>query len=174
MPITFIPARSEAQIAVIARLAREIWHEYYEPIIGLAQVEYMVGKFQSAAAIGEQVRIGYEYFLMQADGLVQDNSGPTGYLAVQEQLAQDSLFISKLYVHRNTRGSGTGRAAMAFIEQLAQQRGLGRLWLTVNKGNPAIKAYERMGFQIAESIVMDIGNGFVMDDFRMEKLLRTA
>ena len=74
-------------------------------------------------------------------------------------------------LHRNARGSGTGRAAMAFIEELARQQGFGRLWLTVNKGNPAIQAYERLGFRVAEAIVMDIGNGYVMDDFRMEKSL---
>ena len=54
---------------------------------------------------------------------------------------------------------------MTFIEELARERGLNRLWLTVNKGNPAVTAYQRMGFQIAASIVIDIGGGFVMDDF---------
>jgi GNAT superfamily N-acetyltransferase len=60
---------------------------------------------------------------------------------------------------------------MAFIEDLAKKWGLARLWLTVNKGNPAVAAYERLGFRIAEAIVMDIGSGYVMDDFRMEKHL---
>jgi ribosomal protein S18 acetylase RimI-like enzyme len=60
---------------------------------------------------------------------------------------------------------------MEFIEQLARRRGLTLLWLTVNKGNPAVKAYERLGFRIAADLVMDIGGGFFMDDFRMEKSL---
>jgi ribosomal protein S18 acetylase RimI-like enzyme len=60
---------------------------------------------------------------------------------------------------------------MEFIEQLALRRGLNLLWLTVNKGNPAVKAYERLGFRIAADLVMDIGGGFVMDDYRMEKPL---
>lgn len=60
---------------------------------------------------------------------------------------------------------------MEFIERLARQRSLGLLWLTVNKGNPAVYAYERMGFRIAADLVMDIGSGFCMDDFRMEKSL---
>jgi ribosomal protein S18 acetylase RimI-like enzyme len=58
---------------------------------------------------------------------------------------------------------------MEFIEQLACQRGFTRVWLTVNKGNPSVKVYERLGFRIAKDLVMDIGNGFVMDDYRMEK-----
>ena len=60
---------------------------------------------------------------------------------------------------------------MEFIEQLARRRGLVLLWLTVNKGNPSVNAYKRLGFQIAADLVMDIGGGFVMDDYRMEKPL---
>lgn len=162
---TFLPVTSAADIATVAALASEIWHEYYVPLIGQSQVDYMVAKFQTAEAMQEQIRSGYEYFLMKYE------AARVGYLAVQAQPAQDSLFISKLYLRHSARGSGTGRAAMAFIEQLARKHGLGRLWLTVNKGNPAIKAYERLGFRVAEAIVVDIGNGFVMDDFRMEKSL---
>jgi len=47
--------------------------------------------------------------------------------------------------------------------------GLTRLWLTINKRNPVLQIYERLGFVRTAAIVMDIGGGFVMDDFRMEK-----
>jgi ribosomal protein S18 acetylase RimI-like enzyme len=165
MNVEFIPAHTDDELAAIARLAHEIWYEHYVPLIGKAQVDYMVPKFQSAAAMLEQVRSGYEYFMLQQDGAL------VGYLAVQPQPETARLFISKLYLHGNARGRGTGRVAMEFIEKTAGQRGLGLLWLTVNKGNPAVQAYQRLGFQIAEAIVIDIGNGYVMDDFRMEKRL---
>ena len=90
---------------------------------------------------------------------------------MQPQPADGSLFLSKLYLLSDARGGGTGRVCMEFIEQLARRRGLNLLWLTVNKGNPAVKAYERLGFRIAADLVMDIGGGFVMDDYRMEKRL---
>lgn len=42
----------------------------------------------------------------------------------------------------------------------------------MNKYNTAsIKVYKNLGFIIADSIVADIGNGFVMDDYIMEKKL---
>ena len=50
--------RDSDEIATVARLAREIWHEYYAPIIGQAQVDYMVPKFQSESAIAEQIGDG--------------------------------------------------------------------------------------------------------------------
>jgi GNAT superfamily N-acetyltransferase len=164
-PIRFEPANSPQQLAVIAELAHEIWYEYYVPLIGRAQVDYMVSKFQSSAAMAQQIAEGYEYFLTEREGR------SIGYCAVQAQPQSQSLFLSKLYLLRDTRGAGTGRVCMEFIERLARRRGLKLLWLTVNKGNPAVKAYERLGFRIAADLVMDIGGGFVMDDYRMEKPL---
>lgn len=165
MEIDIIPVHTDAQICAVAALASEIWYEFYPPLIGRAQVEYMVAKFQSAGAIATQIGDGYEYFLVQRD------NRDIGYAAIQATPSESALFISKFYLHRDARGSGTGRVCMEFIEQLAHRRGLKLLWLTVNKGNPSVNAYIRLGFRIAAELVMDIGGGFVMDDFRMEKPL---
>src|SRR5215216_2410650 len=167
-PIQFVPVTTGPQLDVVAGLAHEIWYEYYVPLIGRAQVDYMVSKFQSSGAIAGQLREGYEYFIIER-GAGEHHSQAIGYCSVQPQPADGSLFLSKLYLLRDARGGGTGRVCMEFIEQLARRRGLNLLWLTVNKGNPAVKAYERLGFRIAADLVMDIGGGFVMDDFRMEK-----
>jgi GNAT superfamily N-acetyltransferase len=113
--------------------------------------------------MAEQMSAGYEYFL------VSRAQSDIGYFAVQPQLEERRLFLSKLYLLDRHRGGGTGRACMEFIERLGRDRGLGLLWLTVNKGNPSVQAYQRLGFSIAAEIVMDIGGGFVMDDYRMEK-----
>jgi GNAT superfamily N-acetyltransferase len=164
-PVQFVPVTTPQQIDAIAGLAHEIWYEYYVALIGRAQVDYMVPKFQSSVAVAGQIREGYDYFLIRLDGR------NIGYCAVQSDPANGSLFLSKLYLLRDARGGGTGRVCMEFIEQLARRRGLNLLWLTVNKGNPAVKAYERLGFRIAADLVMDIGGGFVMDDYRMEKSL---
>ena len=44
--------------------------------------------------------------------------------------------------------------------------------ISVNKRNArAIAAYQRNGFVIADSVVTDIGSGFVMDDYIMAKEL---
>ena len=163
--IQFVPVTTAQQLDAVAGLARDIWYEYYVPLIGQRQVDYMVSTFQSSEAMAQQMREGYEYFTTERDGRV------IGYCAVQPKPAEGSLFLSKLYLLRDARGAGTGRVCMEFIEQLARRRGLKLLWLTVNKGNPAVKAYERLGFRIAADLVMDIGGGFVMDDFRMEKPL---
>ncbi|HET7540186.1 MAG TPA: GNAT family N-acetyltransferase [Polyangiaceae bacterium] len=153
-----------AQITEIARLAREIWDEYYVPIIGRPQVEYMLAKFQTTEAIRAQIDSGFEYFLLQ-------DRQPIGYASIRHDAPEARIFISKLYVLAAHRNSGVGRQCLQHFEHIAHERGATVLWLTVNKGNPSLRAYERLGFRIAEAIVTDIGGGFVMDDYRMEKAL---
>ena len=160
----FLAVHTAQEVAEVAGLATEIWYEYYVPIIGRAQVDYMVEKFQSTAAINDQIACGYEYFLIEHAGEA------VGYLALQSQPAH--LFISKFYLLHRMRGTGLGRASMEFIETLSRERGLSRLALTVNKYNPALQFYVRRGFENCGSVVADIGNGFVMDDYRMEKRVR--
>lgn len=168
----FVPVDSAAQLATVAALAREIWYEFYVPLIGRPQVDYMVARFQNAAAMHSQIREGYEYFLVRQQDAT-DRQSDIGYCAVQVQPG-GILFLSKFYLLRSARGGGTGRRCMEFIEELARRRGLSQLWLTVNKGNPAVQAYQHLGFRIAADLVMDIGGGFVMDDYRMEKHLAAA
>lgn len=166
--MNLVPVNSAVQVAEVARLAREIWDEYYVPIIGRAQVEYMVAKFQTAEAMQAQIDSGYEYFLIHQDGQT------IGYAAIRHDATEGRVFISKLYVLAAFRKSGAGRQCLDQFERMARERGATHLWLTVNKGNPSVRAYERLGFSIAEAIVMDIGGGFVMDDYRMEKKVQPA
>lgn len=162
-PVRLVPVTSAKQVADIARMAHEVWNEYYVPLIGQAQVDYMVAKFQSAEAMQAQIDSGHEYFQIEQAG------GKVGYAAIRHDVAEARVFISKLYLLASYRKSGAGRKTLALIEQIARERAATHLWLTVNKGNASVHAYERLGFRIVEALVMDIGGGFVMDDYKMEK-----
>lgn len=60
-------------------------------------------------------------------------------------------------------------------EELARENGLGTVFLYVNRGNlNSVAAYRRSGFVVTERKVIDIGSGFVMDDYRMEQVLTPA
>ncbi|MHC4170371.1 MAG: GNAT family N-acetyltransferase [Planctomycetota bacterium] len=160
----FEKVSTEAQIETVARLAFEIWNQHFVPIIK-AQVDYMVEKFQSKRAISEQIESGYSYYLLKAQ---DDYVGYTGLC-----FKDDELFLSKLYIKACRRGKGYGRKALEFIEQLAGENGLGKITLTVNKNNTdTIEAYEKLGFANLGSFVQDIGSRFVMDDYKMEKVVR--
>lgn len=161
-----IHACTNAELRCASELAAEIWREHYTPLIGSNQVEYMLEKFQSADAMRRQVdEQNYHYFLA-----VKDNH-PAGYCALKPE-SNGSLFLSKFYVEKSRRGHGIGKAMLEHaLAQLHPAAGT-RLWLTVNKHNDgSIAAYKKLGFSIAGEVATDIGNGFSMDDFVMEKQL---
>ena len=163
--VELIPVSTTAQVAHVARMAHEVWNEYYVPLIGQPQVNYMVAKFQSPEAMQSQIDSGYEYFQIAKEGAI------VGYAAIRHDAAEGLVFLSKLYLLAASRKSGAGRQALELLERLARERGATHLWLTVNKGNASVRAYERLGFKIVDAMVVDIGGGFVMDDYKMEKAI---
>ncbi len=159
-PIKFIPVTGESLISCVESLAQKIWPEHYVPIIGKAQVDYMLGKFQSKEAISAQLEEGYFYYLVHSP-----RGEPIGYLSVIPQ--ESDLFLSKFYIDSSHRGKGYGRKAITFVQAIAQKRGFARITLTVHKRNPSVAVYQKMGFTILCPIITDIGEGYFMDDFRM-------
>ncbi|UPT78561.1 GNAT family N-acetyltransferase [Sulfurovum sp. XGS-02] len=155
---------TKEQLSTIEDLAYEIWYEHYTPIIGKYQVEYMLKKFQSVKVMMEQIKNGSLYFL------ILDNNIPLGYMSAE--LLSETLFLSKLYVTEEKRGKGYGRRMIAHLEGLAKEMNLNNISLTVNKYNTqSIAMYKKVGFVISGSVVKDIGEGFIMDDYQMEKRL---
>ncbi len=58
------------------------------------------------------------------------------------------------------------------VKAYARRNGLKKIYLTVNKGNtPSYKIYLHLGFKVIDSVVNDIGQGYVMDDYIMEYTL---
>ncbi len=163
--VSFEAVTSEEQTKKVAELAKEIWHEHYEAIIGTEQVNYMIGRFQSEAAITDQRKnTGYEYYLLKSLG------GYNGYLSFHKE--ENALFLSKIYIAKRFRGRGYARKALELLEKICRRDGLSKIWLTVNRNNiSSIKTYESLGFVKSGTQVADIGEGFVMDDYIMEKLV---
>ena len=162
--LQFIPANDPSAFSIIESLAGPIWQRHYTPIVGAAQVDYMLEKFQSAETIARQIREGMSYYLIH-----ESSSGDIGYLAVQPK--DGELFLSKFYIEQGHRGKGFGRQAMDFVKKTAREKGASRITLTVHQRNPSVEVYKKLGFAIVGPVFTDIGEGFVMDDFRMEWIL---
>ena len=158
-----IKAATAKDAKLIEKIAAPIWRQHYQPIIGLEQVEYMLNKFQSEAAISEQIAGNANYFI------VYNNNQPAGYFSLIEK--ESSLFISKFYLDLNSRGQGIAHQMLSKINQIAFDTGIHQLELTVNKFNPAYQAYLKLGFKNIRSVQVDIGEGYIMDDYVMIKTL---
>jgi len=158
----------ESKTTAIAILADEIWREHYTPIIGEAQVDYMLKRFQSAEQICEDIKSN-DYIYFTAEHI---KSGEMiGYCACQPK--KDYLLLSKIYIRKDYRGKGIAHSFLDEVSTLCREYGFDKIRLTVNKHNAnSIAAYHKMGFETIDSIETDIGNGFIMDDFVMELAIK--
>ena len=158
--MTLFKTASLEQIHLIADFARIVWTEHYSPIIGPEQVNYMLSKFQSSEQIKSDLQSGYIY------DLAWDGGDLAGYCAYR--LDNATVFLSKLYVEREKRGRKIAAYFLERLKKFARQNQKNSILLAVNKRNPSLNIYIKMGFTIVDSVVIDIGAGFFMDDYVME------
>lgn len=160
------PLREEDVDRLIA-LTRDIWMRHYTSIITVAQIEYMLEQRYHPLVIREQLRRPDVWWdTLQRDGEL------VGFAQYEWGSRPGEIKLDKLYVSYDLRGQGLGSLLLRHVENEARAKSAARLYLQVNKNNAsAIGAYRKNGFEIAESAVFDIGNGFVMDDYVMAKTL---
>lgn len=144
-------------IKEMSEMATAILREHYDPIIGKEQNDYMLKMFQSEEAVAEQLDHGYNYYFAKNEG---QNAGFLAYYP-----REGALYLSKLYLYKDQRGKGFSRVMLEFLKQKAKELGLNRIELNVNRNNPSVQIYEKLGFTVAWTEKNDIGNGFYMDDY---------
>ena len=162
-----IVAVEPADVEKISALAAEIWWRHYPGIISAAQIEYMLKQRYDPAVLRAELRCKDLWWdkLVVGDAMVAFAS----YFPVDDGRA---IKLDKLYVHPGHQRTGYGGILIARVCECALTRGCLRITLAVNKNNAsAIAAYLKHGFRVADSVVTDIGGGFVMDDYIMDRCI---
>lgn len=158
---------TEAGLPAISELAGVIWRACYPGIITSEQIDYMLARMYSLDVLRDEIRsqgICYDRLLLDGELAGFASYGPTSEPGV--------IKLHKLYLLPELHGRGLGSRLLQHVEREVRAEGVRRLMLSVNKRNAkAIAAYQRNGFRIVESVVTDIGGGFVMDDYIMAKEL---
>jgi len=153
----------EDDFDILIDLVRRIWLPHYTPLVGIGTVEQILaGRLTHdnlRRYIGADDR-GME--LLWRDGVA------IGYCSYA--VHGDEMKLEQLYLLPQHQGQGLGRMMMEHVESRARGFGSSAIFLQVNKSNAqAIGVYEKSGFTLREAVVIDIGNGFVMDDYILEK-----
>lgn len=170
MTTYFAPVETDEQTHELAAIAGAIWNEYWPAIIGQNQTSYMIERFLSYDAIArDMAENDYEYWFV-----VADKDEPTerivGFTGGHNEPETNRFFISKIYLFAQERGKHFASDVIAFYNDLCLKRGFSAMYLTVNKHNElGIRAYQGKGFETIDAVAADIGHGFVMDDFIMER-----
>jgi GNAT superfamily N-acetyltransferase len=164
---TQIVSATEADLPAISELAGVIWRACYPAIITHEQIDYMLARMYSLDALRDEIRSqGIRYDRLLVDGK------PAGFASYGPTSETGVVKLHKLYLLPEMQGRGLGSRLLQHVEREVRVGAGRRLILSVNKRNTkAITAYQRNGFVIAESVVTNIGGGFVMDDYVMAKEL---
>ncbi len=158
---------TEADFETVASLAATIWHSHYTKIIGMAQVNYMLARRYTPENLRNYVNSTKQWF-----ELLRVDSKPVGYCSYSLTKNPGEMKLEQLYLLEAFRKKGLGGIMLRHIEAEARKRNIRILVLQVNKRNEdSIAIYRRAGFRVRMEAVFDIGNGYIMDDYVMEKMV---
>jgi GNAT superfamily N-acetyltransferase len=174
------PGRGHAQVCIaplapedaeaVAALAAKIWWPHYSGIISAAQIEYMLSQRYDPRVVRAELErddVWWDKLLVGAK--------IAGFASCFLIAKAAEMKLDKLYVHPDYQRKGYGGMVIAHVGERARVQGCSRLTLAVNKRNGiAISAYRKHGFQVRAAVEKDIGGGFVMDDYIMEKVLKES
>jgi ribosomal protein S18 acetylase RimI-like enzyme len=153
--------------AKVAALARTIWLAHYTAIITKAQIEYMLGGRFTPDNLSRYLGANDRWM-----EVLERNGELIGYCSYALTPTPGEMKLEQLYLIPDLHGRGLGKLMLDHVERRSVALGCSVLMLTVNKQNDkALKAYRRAAFSVRAEIVVDIGQGYVMDDYIMEKRL---
>lgn len=158
-----IKRATTADCALIRELAEQIFPVTYRDILTPEQNDYMMEWMYSPDNIRKQMEEeGHVY------QLAYDGEKAVGYVSVQQQ-EEDVFHLQKIYVLPRYQGAHCGsflfRQAIKYIKEVHPAPCL--MELNVNRNNPALHFYERMGMRKLREGDFPIGNGYYMNDFIM-------
>ena len=164
--ITIVTA-STTDIPVIRRIAYQTWPKTFGAILSGEQIAYMLDWMYAAPALEAQMTTGGHQFFLAMDG-----DEAVGFVSCQPDYKdKPTIKVHKLYILPDQQGKGVGRVLLEKVADVAEKYGNTTMSLNVNRYNKALAFYEKIGFTVAGQENIDIGNGFLMEDYIMEKPL---
>jgi GNAT superfamily N-acetyltransferase len=160
-----ITSLAQSDVEALCSLACDIWREHYPAIIGTAQTEYMLAQRYAPSVVRAE---------LAKDGIWWDVLHERGHMVAFASSfpgeAAGEMKLDKLYVRSDRQRRGYGGMLIAHTCERAKRLGYQAVVLAVNRHNAnAIAAYLKQGFRIRRAVIKDIGSGFIMDDYMMEK-----
>ena len=153
----------EEDMPIISDLAELIWPQTYTEYINEEQLRYMLDLMYNKGELLSQLQQGYT-FLIAEDGLKDVGFACSSLIDAETKTYK----LHKLYVLPEMHGKGVGKILINEIKNLAERNGGKFLQLNVNRNNKAKDFYLKGGFKIKETVDVNIGNGFFMNDYVME------
>lgn len=151
----------------IKQIAEKVWPDTFSAILSSEQIKYMMDMMYSLTALQKQSDQGCKFIL------VYENGTEAGFVSYQLNHPEPQVVkIHKIYFLQEFQGKGLGKLLLTKVAQIALKKQCHTITLNVNRFNTnAIKAYEKIGFSVTKTEDINIGNGFLMEDYKMDKTI---
>lgn len=152
-----------ADCELINLMAWEVFPHTYAKILSEEQIEYMMHWMYDVESLYRQMSEQcHEYFV------AYENARPVGYVSIRPD--GDACFhLEKIYIlpdyQKKHYGSMMFNFVISYIKDNYPQADA--VELNVNRYNPALAFYNKMGMRIVREGDFNIGNGFYMNDYIM-------
>lgn len=157
---TFLLIQTAGELSRVRAIADDVWPKTFREILSPEQIVYMMKMMYAPDVMEHELVSGYSFELLIVDGK------DAGYMVYAPYDEPGTMKLHKLYLLEEYQGKGYGQKMLQHVIEAAEDRGFSSVILAVNKQNlKAQKAYERFGFVQYKSVQIDIGNGFIMDDY---------
>lgn len=160
-----ITEAAASDIPTIQQIAYQTWPDTYGKILSRVQLNYMLDSFYSEETLRDNMVNKNHHFL-----LAKESDIALGFASYEHYYNQRKVTrIHKIYILPQTQGKGIGKLLLDKIEALAKENDSATLSLNVNRMNKALTFYQKIGFKIVADEDIEIGHGYLMEDFVMEK-----
>lgn len=155
------------ELHLVQEIAYATWPSTFSDILSVEQIEYMLNWMYNNQQLVENLDKGHEFY-----GFFE-NDKILGFLEVEASVqASTALKIHKLYVLPSLQGSGIGRQLILQAITCAKVHINNSVILNVNRYNKAVSFYQKIGFSILKEENIEIGKGFLMEDYIMSLELK--
>lgn len=158
---------SKNEMVVVREIAQITWPITYREILSSEQLDYMFEWMYNLETLQNQVEEGQLFYVLK------ENGKPLGFIGIELFSSKtNDLKIQKIYVLPDAQGKGVGKKLIEKAIEIAQEKGIEQVILNVNRFNKAVSFYQKIGFKISSEVNIDIGKGYLMEDYIMNYTIK--
>lgn len=165
-----VTTASPTHIKSIQAIAYKTWPATFGKYLSISQIAYMLEMMYSEESLLMQM-VGNKHTFL----LAKDDDDVLGYLSYElNEQNLGKLKIHKFYLLPQAQGKGVGKKLLEEAEKIALANGCSIVTLAVYKKNEARGFYLKQGFDIIDEELWEIGQGYLMEGYILEKKLNVS
>lgn len=155
---------TEQHLPIIRQIAYDTWPETFGSLMSKQQLDFMLDWMYSLESLQKQLANNHIFLLAHEDNHYY------GYASYELNYeASRKTKIHKLYILPTSQGRGLGKMFLQKVQDAALAVHNNTLLLNVKRDNKAVEFYKTCGFEITDTVDIEIEHGFQLMDYVMEK-----